>query len=220
MCIRDRTCVAPDYVLCHESVRDQLIKELRRQIQAMWGKDPLHNPDLPRIINRRHFERLCVYLTQGAVETGGDTNPETLQISPTVLSAVAWSDPVMQEEIFGPILPVMTYGDFDGMLAQLRGRPKPLAGYLFTRSQAHEDAFLRRFSCGGGCINDVISHLVTTCLPFGGVGESGMGSYHGRKTFETFSHAKPMLKKSLRVDVPVRYPPYRKKIKWLRRLSK
>lgn len=215
-----QTCVAPDYVLCHESVQEKLVKELRRQIRLMWGKEPLRSPELPRIVNRRHFERLCGYLTQGTVEAGGDTNPETLQIAPTVLSRLSWEAPVMQEEIFGPILPVVAYGDFDSMLAQLRRRPKPLAGYLFTRSQAHEDAFLRRFSCGGGCINDVISHLVTTCLPFGGVGESGMGSYHGRKTFEAFSHTKPMLKKSLRVDVSVRYPPYKKKIKWLRRLSK
>lgn len=215
-----QTCVAPDYVLCHESIRDRLVKELTRQIRLMWGKEPLRNPDLPRIVNRRHFERLCGYLTQGTVETGGDTNPETLQISPTVLSPRSWDDPVMQEEIFGPILPVMTYSDFEAMLAQLRRRPKPLAGYLFTRSQAHEDAFLRRLSFGGGCINDVISHLVTTCLPFGGVGESGMGSYHGRKSFEAFSHTKPMLKKSLRVDMPVRYPPYKKKLKWLKKLSK
>ena len=215
-----QTCVAPDYVLCHESIRDRLVKELTRQIRLMWGKEPLRNPDLPRIVNRHHFERLCGYLTQGTVETGGDTNPETLQISPTVLSPRSWDDPVMQEEIFGPILPVMTYSDFEAMLAQLRRRPKPLAGYLFTRSQAHEDAFLRRLSFGGGCINDVISHLVTTCLPFGGVGESGMGSYHGRKSFEAFSHTKPMLKKSLRVDMPVRYPPYKKKLKWLKKLSK
>ena len=215
-----QTCVAPDYVLCHESVQEKLVKELRRQIRLMWGKEPLRSSELPRIVNRRHFERLCGYLTQGTVEAGGDTNPETLQIAPTVLTGLSWEAPVMQEEIFGPILPVMAYSDFDNMLAQLRRRPKPLAGYLFTRSQAHEDAFLRRFSCGGGCINDVISHLVTTCLPFGGVGESGMGSYHGRKTFEAFSHTKPMLKKSLRVDAPVRYPPYKKKIKWLRRMSK
>ncbi len=215
-----QTCVAPDYILCHESVRQPLIRALQQQIRHMWGKDPLHNPDLPRIVNRHHFERLCSYLTQGTVETGGDTNPDTLQIAPTVLSGLSWDDPVMQTEIFGPILPIMTYGDFDAMLAQLRDRPKPLAGYLFTRSQAHEDAFLRQLSFGGGCINDVISHLVTTCLPFGGVGESGMGSYHGRKSFETFSHTKPMLKKSLRVDVPMRYPPYKKKLRFLKKLSK
>ena len=205
-----QTCVAPDYVLCHESIRDRLVKELTRQIRLMWGKEPLRNPDLPRIVNRRHFERLCGYLTQGTVETGGDTNPETLQISPTVLSPRSWDDPVMQEEIFGPILPVMTYSDFEAMLAQLRRRPKPLAGYLFTRSQAHEDAFLRRLSFGGGCINDVISHLVTTCLPFGGVGESGMGSYHGKKSFETFSHYRSIVDKATWLDLPMRYQPYTK----------
>lgn len=215
-----QTCVAPDYVLCHESVRDRLVKAMVEQIQRMWGNDPLQNRELPHIINQRHFERLCGYLTCGQVEAGGRTDPETLRIAPTLLSGVSWEDAVMQEEIFGPILPILTYGDFDALLAQLRDKPKPLAAYLFTRSQTNEELFLRRLSFGGGCVNDVLCHLATTCLPFGGVGESGMGCYHGRKSFETFSHTKPVLKKSLRADVPVRYPPYKNKIKWLRRIGK
>ena len=215
-----QTCVAPDYILCHESVKEKLLAEMKAQVTRFWGAEPLKNAELPRIVNRRHFDRLCGYLTAGTVEIGGRTCEKTLQMEPTIVSNVTWDDPVMQEEIFGPILPVLTYGDFDAMLTFLRARPKPLAGYLFTRSAAHEETFLKRLSFGGGCINDVLCHLATTCLPFGGVGESGMGSYHGRRSFETFSHTKPVLKKSLRVDVPVRYPPYKNKRKWLKRLSK
>lgn len=215
-----QTCVAPDYVLCHESIRDRLVKAMVEQIRRMWGNDPLQSKELPHIINQRHFERLCGYLTCGQVEAGGRTNPETLRIAPTLLSGISWDDAVMQEEIFGPILPILTYGDFDALLAQLREKPKPLAAYLFTRSQTNEELFLHRLSFGGGCVNDVLCHLATTCLPFGGMGESGMGCYHGRKSFETFSHTKPVLKKSLRVDIPVRYPPYKNKIKWLRRIGK
>ena len=215
-----QTCVAPDYVLVHHSREQALVEALIGEIRARYTSAPLMNEEWPHIINRKHFDRLVRLLGSGAISHGGQIDPNTLRISPTILTDVDWDSPVMQEEIFGPILPVMTYSDFEAMLAQLRRRPKPLAGYLFTRSQAHEDAFLRRLSFGGGCINDVISHLVTTCLPFGGVGESGMGSYHGRKSFEAFSHTKPMLKKSLRVDMPVRYPPYKKKLKWLKKLSK
>ena len=215
-----QTCVAPDYILCHESVKEKLVEALKEQVRRFWGTEPLKNPELPRIVNRKHFDRLCGYLANGQVEIGGHTSEETLQMEPTVLSGVSWDDAVMQEEIFGPVLPVLTYGDFDALLTFLRTRPKSLAGYLFTRSTEHEDAFLKRLSFGGGCVNDVLCHLATTCLPFGGVGESGMGSYHGRRSFETFSHTKPVLKKSLRVDVPVRYPPYKNKRKWLKRLSR
>lgn len=215
-----QTCVAPDYILCHESVKEKLLEALKEQVRRFWGAEPLKNPELPRLVNRKHFDRLCGYLANGQVEIGGHTSEETLQMEPTVLSGVSWDDAVMQEEIFGPVLPVLTYGDFDALLTFLRTRPKSLAGYLFTRSTEHEDAFLKRLSFGGGCINDVLCHLATTCLPFGGVGESGMGSYHGRRSFETFSHTKPVLKKSLRVDVPVRYPPYKNKRKWLKRLSR
>ena len=215
-----QTCVAPDYVLCHASVKDQLVKELGKAIRKLYGKEPLMSPELCHIINQTHFERLTGLMEGMTIACGGQTDPANRKIEPTVLDGVSWEDPVMQEEIFGPILPVLTWeGDVDGLVPVIESRPRPLAANLFTADKHAEEVFLRRLRFGGGCINDVLCHLATSTMPFGGVGESGMGHYHGRYGFETFTHLKAILKKSRRIDLPIRYAPYgEKRIRLLRKL--
>jgi len=215
-----QTCVAPDYVLCSPAMAPRLEQELARAIRRMVGQAPLNNPELGRIVNARHLERLTGLLAGADIAFGGRADPATLKLEPTVIRNARWEDPVMGEEIFGPILPIVPWkGDFDEALRAIEARPRPLAAYLFTRDKAHEEAFLRRLRFGGGCINDVVCHLAVSSMPFGGVGESGMGSYHGKRGFDAFTHEKSILKKSRRIDVPVRYAPYgEKKLKWLRRL--
>ena len=216
-----QTCVAPDYVLCHPSVADEFIMEVERNIRELYGSDPIGNGELCRIVNERHFDRLSNLIAGGEVAIGGDCSREVLKIEPTVLRNVTWEDPVMQEEIFGPIMPVMVWdGDFSDILTQIENRPRPLAAYLFTTSSARKKQFMQQLRFGGGCINDVLCHLATGSLPFGGVGESGMGAYHGRYSFNTFTHEKGVLVKSNRVDIPVRYAPYKGKLRLLRLLSR
>ena len=203
-----QTCVAPDYVLVDERVHDRLIEEVRSQIDAMFGASPLDNPQWGRIINEKHFERLRGLIDPAKVVVGGQFRPETLQISPTVMDGVTEDDAVMGEEIFGPVMPVITFEDLAEAEAFIKRRPKPLALYLFTKSRAVEDRFLAHVPFGGGCVNDTIVHLATSDMGFGGVGASGMGSYHGKKSFDTFSHEKSILKKHLWLDLPMRYQPY------------
>lgn len=213
-----QTCVAPDYVLCHVDVYDQLIDALRQCVQSFYGENPLASPELARIVNEKHFQRLTGLLTDATVAFGGECDPEGLRIAPTVVRDVTWDAPLMQEEIFGPILPILPWdGDLPALNHQLAALPSPLAAYLFTADRAQQRFFLRRMRYGGGCVNDVVSHLATR-LPFGGVGQSGMGAYHGRLTYESFVRPQPVLKKSARVDIPMRYPPYGDKMKWLKRL--
>ncbi len=213
-----QTCVAPDYVLCHTDVYDQLVEALRRCVRTFYGENPLESPDLARIVNEKHFRRLMGLLTDASVALGGECDPEALRIAPTVVRDVTWEQPLMQEEIFGPILPVLPWdGDLPALNQRLSALPSPLAAYLFTADRAQKRFFLRRMRYGGGCINDVVSHLATR-LPFGGVGQSGMGSYHGRLTYESFVRPQPVLQKSPRLDLPARYPPYGEKGKWVRRL--
>ena len=215
-----QTCVAPDYVLCHPSVADEFIMEVERSIRALYGSDPVDNGELCRIVNERHFDRLAKLIEDSDTAIGGYHDRSVLKIEPTIVKNVRWDDAVMQEEIFGPILPVMTWdGDFSDVLDQIESRPRPLAAYLFTTSKERKRQFLRQLRFGGGCINDVLCHLATA-LPFGGVGESGMGAYHGRYSFNTFTHEKGVLIKSNRIDVPVRYAPYGSKLRLLRTLSK
>ena len=215
-----QTCVAPDYVLCHPSVADEFIMEVERSIRALYGSDPVDNGELCRIVNERHFDRLAKLIEDSDTAIGGYHDRSVLKIEPTIVKNVRWDDAVMQEEIFGPILPVMTWdGDFADVLDQIESRPRPLAAYLFTTSKERKRQFLRQLRFGGGCINDVLCHLATA-LPFGGVGESGMGAYHGRYSFNTFTHEKGVLVKSNRIDVPVRYAPYGSKLRLLRTLSK
>lgn len=203
-----QTCVAPDYILCHSSVKDRLVDALRREIRRQYGAEPLDNPNYGRIVNEKHFQRLLGLIDPDKVAAGGQSRPETLQIAPTILERVAGDDPVMQEEIFGPILPVLTYDRFEDLYAALADRAKPLALYLFSQDRARVREAMSRFRFGGGCVNDVVIHLASSELGFGGVGESGMGAYHGRAGFEAFSHTKSIVDKKTWVDLPMRYQPY------------
>ncbi|MEC0127152.1 aldehyde dehydrogenase [Paenibacillus pabuli] len=191
-----QTCVAPDYLLVHENVHDKLLELIRAEIGDKYGADVLQNNDFPHIVNARNFDRLSALLQDGKTLIGGRSERDHLLIEPTVLGEVDWKSPVMQEEIFGPILPVFKYGDLNPMLDEIVRRPKPLALYLFTEDEDLQNQVLNQVSFGGVCINDTLSHMTSHYLPFGGVGESGMGSYHGQQSFDVFSHHKSVLKRS------------------------
>lgn len=205
-----QTCVAPDYILCHRSVQKPLIAALKREITRQFGADPLRNPTYGKIINQKHFDRLLGLLSSGHPVCGGTSNPDTLQIVPTVLDEVSWDSAIMQEEIFGPLLPILPYDDLAEAIAQINAQPHPLALYLFSTDKRAQKAVLSQCRFGGGCLNDVVVHLSTSQLPFGGVGESGMGCYHGKAGFEAFSHTRSILDKKNWLDLPIRYQPYTK----------
>lgn len=206
-----QTCVAPDYILCEESVKPALLSEIKKQIRLQYGEKPLENKNYGKIINEKHFRRLCGLMDSQKIAIGGERNENTLQIAPTVLDGAAEGDAVMQEEIFGPILPILPFRRFDEVLQNLKEKEKPLALYLFSENRAHIRRVLRELSYGGGCINDVVIHLATSEMGFGGVGESGMGSYHGKCGFDAFSHYKSIVDKKTWLDLPMRYAPYEKK---------
>lgn len=203
-----QTCIAPDYLLVHETVKDVLIVEINRVITELFGANPLQNPDYPKMINAKHYQRVKNYLQDGRIVVGGQTDDKQQKISPTVLTEVTWDSPVMQEEIFGAVLPLLTFNDIDSAIQQINARDKPLALYLFSKNTATIDKVLSTISFGGGCVNDTLMHIANHHLPFGGVGASGMGAYHGEASFYTFSHAKSVLKRGTWLDMPVRYPPY------------
>ena len=206
-----QTCVAPDYILCDEKIKDKLLSELIKQVKKQYGENPLANPNYGKIINEKHFKRLCTLIDPSKVVCGGDSDPASQRIAPTILDHVTFEDAVMQEEIFGPILPVLTYENFDDMIFTLKPKAKPLALYLFSHNKSHIRRVLREVSYGGGCINDTIIHLATSKMGFGGVGESGMGSYHGKAGFDAFSHYKSIVDKKTWLDLPMRYQPYHSK---------
>ena len=203
-----QTCVAPDYILCHESVKDALVGEIRAQIKAQYGEDPLKNSDYGKIINRKHFDRVRALIDTQKTVIGGEAKEDTLQIAPTVMDNVTWNDAVMQEEIFGPVLPVLTFRDFKEVYEMLADKPKPLALYLFSEDKTRIQEVTARCRYGGGCVNDCVIHLATSSMGFGGVGESGMGAYHGKTGFDTFSHTKSIVDKKTWMDLPMRYQPY------------
>lgn len=203
-----QTCVAPDYVLCHSSVKDHFIKAMAAEIKAQFGQDPLANKDYGKIINQKHFERVRGLINKDKVAVGGRVNAETQQIEPTVMDNVTWEDAVMGEEIFGPVLPVLTFDSYDQIYQTLNDKAKPLAFYLFTENRKLMKEFTSRFNFGGGCINDCIIHLATNNLGFGGCGESGMGAYHGKVGFDTFSTKKSIVNRKTFMDVPLRKQPY------------
>lgn len=205
-----QTCVAPDYVLVEESVKEKLITYVKHYIASMFGEDALQNDSYPKMINEKHYHRVLGLMNPEKVIVGGVGNPETLKIAPTVMDHVTRDDAVMQEEIFGPIMPILTVKDMDEALAFVTSRPEPLALYLFTSKKEVENRFLNACKYGGGCINDTIIHLANSQMGFGGVGESGMGSYHGKKGFDTFSHEKSVVKKYTWMDLPMRYQPYKR----------
>ena len=205
-----QTCVAPDYIYCHRSVKDSLVKEIQRQIQLQYGEEPLHNPDYGKIINEKHFDRILGLIEEKKIVHGGNSDRDTLRIEPTVLDNVTFADPVMQEEIFGPLMPVLVFDNLDEAITRINAMPHPLALYFFTSDKAAAKDVTSRCGFGGGCINDTIIHLATTEMGFGGFGESGMGAYHGKTGFDTFSHYKSIVDKKTWIDLPMRYQPYRK----------
>ncbi|AMM51271.1 aldehyde dehydrogenase [Rufibacter sp. DG15C] len=212
-----QTCVAPDYVLVQESVKDQLLGQLQKTILQFYTDTPQQSPDYARIINNRHFERLQKLIQQSTIYFGGQTDAQQRYIAPTLLTDVTWEQPVMQEEIFGPLLPVLTFKTLPEALHQINQREKPLALYFFSKNTAAHEMVLAQTSSGGACINDTLSHLANPHLPFGGVGTSGQGNYHGKASFEAFSHQKSVLKKPFWPEVNLRYPPYQDKVHWMKK---
>lgn len=203
-----QTCVAPDYILCHSSVKNELLREIKNQIRIQYGDDPLSNPDWGKIVSEKHFDRIVSLINSDKTVVGGAWCRETLQIAPTVMDSITWEDAVMKEEIFGPLLPVLTYDKTEDIYEMLAGRAKPLALYIFSENKRNIGDITSRIAFGGGCVNDVVIHLATSEMGFGGVGESGMGAYHGKTGFDAFSHTKSILDKKTWLDLPMRYQPY------------
>ncbi len=214
-----QTCVAPDYLLVQRQIKDELIDRIKHHIQEFYGKNPALSQDYGRIIHRRHFDRLIAFLDRGEIILGGDYNADERYLAPTLIDGVTWDDPVMQEEIFGPILPILTYDKLEEAISQVNARPKPLALYFFSRDRQQQQRILQATSSGGVCINDTVMQVSVNALPFGGVGESGMGAYHGKASFDTFSHSKSVLRREFWLDLGWRYAPYTaKKFELLKRL--
>ena len=213
-----QTCVEPDYLLIQRSVQDRFVEAFRAALQEFF---PDGMKDMVTIISEKHYKRVKGLLEGQKVLLGGGCDDERRFIEPTLLADVSPDSPIMQEEIFGPILPILPYDNFDEVIGFIRSRPKPLACYLFTSSRETEKKLLNTCSFGGGCINDTIIHLATSHMPFGGVGNSGMGSYHGKKSFDTFTHERSIVRKSTWLDLPMRYFPYdEKKLKMIRKFMK
>lgn len=204
-----QTCVAPDYILCHSSVKNALVREICTQITKQYGHKPLENPDYGKIINQKHFERIMRLIDRDKTVAGGHGDIFSCRISPTVMENVTWDDAVMGEEIFGPILPVLTFEKLEDAVKMMNEREKPLALYIFSENRNNIDMIISRCAFGGGCVNDCVIHLATSEMGFGGVGESGMGSYHGKRGFEAFSHSKSIVDKKTWMDLPMRYQPYK-----------
>lgn len=205
-----QTCVAPDYIYCDRKIKDQLLAEIKRQIKRQFRSEPLTNKNYGKIINEKHFDRITKLIDSSKVVFGGKCDRSTLKIEPTVMDHVTFDDAVMREEIFGPILPILTYDSLDQAIHKINSMPHPLALYVFTSDKTAARKVTARCGFGGGCINDTIIHLATSEMGFGGFGESGMGSYHGKDGFRTFSHYKSIVDKKTWLDLPMRYQPYRK----------
>lgn len=216
-----QTCVAPDYLLIHKEVKERFINKLKEVIIRFYGQNTKESKDLGRIINESQFNRLICLIDNEKVIFGGRYYLEDLFIEPTIMDNINWEDKVMEDEIFGPILPVIEYDDLDEIIENINSRPKPLAMYVFTENKEVEKRLLNEVSFGGGCINDTISHLATQYLPFGGVGNSGIGAYHGKYSFDTFSHRKSILKKTTKFSLKFILPPYNdKKLKLVKKILK
>lgn len=205
-----QTCVAPDYVVVHFSVKEKLLEELKKQIKAQFGEYPLENAAYGKIISPKHYNRVCGLIDEKKVYCGGRRDDKALRIEPTVMTGVTRADAVMGEEIFGPVLPVLTFENIDDLIIELNAQPHPLALYIFSSDVKTIKKVTERCAFGGGCVNDVVIHLATTQMGFGGVGTSGMGSYHGKDGFDCFTHRKSIVDKSTLIDLPIRYQPYSK----------
>ena len=213
-----QTCIAPDFVLVHRQEKDEFIKHLKKAIRKFYGKKPKESKDYGRIINSSHFERLSNLMTDAHFIHGGDADEAERYIEPTIVDGVDWEHPIMKEEIFGPILPVMTYGDQKTPLELLRTLPSPLALYIFSEDDEFTDALIDNLPHGGTCVNDVVMHIVNPYLPFGGSGASGMGQYHGKYSFECFTRPHAVMRRSIWPDPSFRYPPFGKKLYLLKKL--
>ncbi|GGC86624.1 aldehyde dehydrogenase [Thalassobacillus devorans] len=215
-----QTCIAPDFLYIHQDVKDKLLAKINKHIESMYGKNPLKNPDFTSIVSSGHFDRLTDFLDNGQIFTGGRTDRERLIIEPTIIDNISWTDPVMEEEIFGPILPVLTFENLTEAVDNLQDKEKPLALYYFGQKEKQQKFVTETLSFGGGCINDTLYHIANPHLPFGGVGSSGMGAYHGKASFETFSHQKSMTKQTTKFDYSIRYPGSKIGLKIIKKLLK
>jgi aldehyde dehydrogenase (NAD+) len=213
-----QSCVAPDYLLVDKRIKQELLERIKHVVQEFYGAEPSQSPDYARIVNDRHFDRIANLLKYGNIILGGKTDRAARYIAPTILDNVVPDSPVMQEEIFGPVLPVIEYEDLTRAIAIVNERPKPLALYIFSRNRKVQERVLRETSSGGGCINDTTIHETSRFLPFGGVGMSGMGKYHGKASFDAFSHARSIIKQGFLFDIKLRYPPYKGKLKFMRKI--
>ncbi|MGC9527954.1 MAG: aldehyde dehydrogenase [Limnospira sp.] len=211
-----QTCIAPDYLLVDRAIKSDLIGAMKGAIKTFFGSQPQNSPDYARIINQHHFGRLAEFLKDGNLIVGGEADAGDRYIAPTLIDGVSWESPVMQDEIFGPILPILEYEDLGDAIAQINARPKPLALYLFSRDKKKQKRILQETSSGGVGLNETVMHVGSPSLPFGGVGESGMGRYHGKASFDTFSHYKSVLKQTFLFDIPLRYAPYQGKVDWMK----
>lgn len=212
-----QTCVAPDYLMVHSSIKDRLIDAIRQEIARQYGEDPRLSPDYPRIVNRRHIDRLLPLLKDGDIVCGGTADPDERYIAPTLIENVRPGSPLLTDEIFGPILPVIPFDDIDDCVEYINTHEKPLALYYFTRSKKRARYMIQHTSSGGVCINDTISHVVNSDLPFGGIGNSGIGQYHGRYSFETFSHPKSVVKTTTAFNIGLKFAPYAQKLRMLKK---
>jgi aldehyde dehydrogenase (NAD+) len=209
-----QTCVAPDYLLVHATQKFDLVQKIKKEITQFFGENPQESTDFARIINKEHWDRLLGLIDSNKIIVGGIHDDWTRYIAPTLIDEPEMTAPIMQEEIFGPILPIISYSSFEEIESIISYNEKPLALYVFSENEEFSEAVIRKFSFGGGCVNDCIMHLVNHRLPFGGVGNSGMGAYHGTHGFDTFSHKKAIVKRGTSFDIPLRYAPYYKSIKW------
>ena len=213
-----QTCIAPDYLLVNKIIKKDLIDGLEKSLKEFYGENPINSPDYARIISQKHFERLVNFLKDGKVVIGGENQPSERYIAPTLIDNVSLEDSVMQEEIFGPILPIIEYTDIAEAIALINSRPKPLALYLFSQDKNLQKRVLQETSSGGVCINDTVMQVGVSSLPFGGVGDSGIGNYHGKASFDTFSHKKSVLHNSFWLDLKWRYAPYQGKLPLIKKL--
>lgn len=217
-----QTCVAPDYLCVHEAVKEPFMKILKQTIRNFYGENAQDSPDYGRIVNVKHHDRLTDILLKERdhIVYGGDFDRSDRYIEPTLLDGIQWDNPSMEDELFGPVLPIITYNDLPLLMRQIRQLPKPLSAYLFSENERAIRFFLDQLPFGGGCINDTVSHVGSVYLPFGGVGPSGMSAYHGKTSFETFTHAKSIVRKSTKLSTSLTFPPYKNKAKWVRTVLK
>lgn len=215
-----QTCIAPDYFIVHSEIKEKLIDEIKKVIIEFFGDDASQSPDYPRIINKANVERLATLLQKADIVYGGSYNGDTRYFEPAIIDNVSLDMPIMKQEIFGPLLPILTFESIDTAIDIIHSIPKPLALYLFSNSKKNKRKIVKQISAGGVTINDTLMHFASNKLPFGGIGNSGLGNYHGRFSFDTFSHQKPVVYKGNWLDIPIRYAPYGNKLrllKWLLR---